>query len=266
MLKQISRKLRSRRGGSMLLAMLFMLFCVFIGGTVLTAATANGYRVAHLSDQQQYLDQRSAALLVSDQLESSDGLLQLIVADAVLTKQEMEYGDGGVLIPKPGAAPVTSHSVSMEVRSENELTAMQRLLIESAIWRYLKNTDPNITTVNVMNFPASSSGSFWTKYSSTELAGETPIGGTIQVSGSTGGTEFANYEAYYACNSDFDFTVSFGAESQMYVNAEAVSYQSSTISASEPSPEDGKIYMVTSTQYRTVIAWKDISIEKGADA
>ena len=86
----IKRKLGSKAGASMLLAMVFLMFCLFIGGSVLAAATANGSRVAHLkNDQQDYLSQRSAMLLMADMLTGEDGKeLQVVITDVVKTTKD----------------------------------------------------------------------------------------------------------------------------------------------------------------------------------
>ena len=50
-----------------------MLFCVFVGGSVLAAAIANGSRVNQaMDDEQAYLSQRSAALVIAEELRSED--------------------------------------------------------------------------------------------------------------------------------------------------------------------------------------------------
>ena len=69
-MNQIKHKLQSKRGASLLIAMVYLVFAVFIGGSVLAAASANGYRIEHLSDQQDYLDQRSAAMLLAEEMET----------------------------------------------------------------------------------------------------------------------------------------------------------------------------------------------------
>ena len=59
----------------MLIAIVFMLFCVFIGGSVLAAATVNGSRLKKsVESEQAYLSQRSAALLIAEQLYSTDAV------------------------------------------------------------------------------------------------------------------------------------------------------------------------------------------------
>ena len=50
-MNKILRKLRSKAGESMILAMVFMLFCSFVGGSVLASATANAQRVAQAAER-----------------------------------------------------------------------------------------------------------------------------------------------------------------------------------------------------------------------
>lgn len=65
------QKLNSERGASMLLALLFLFFCLAIGAIVLTAATATGGRQARIRTQQQeYLSVQSAARTLRDELQS----------------------------------------------------------------------------------------------------------------------------------------------------------------------------------------------------
>ena len=114
-MKQISRKLSSNSGASMILALVFMLFCMFVGGTVLAAASANGYRVAHLSDQQQYLDERSAAFLTAEELRltrSNVSTHMLSINDVEQTVQKVTVGNGGVVTPDPSSPPFTVHTIT----------------------------------------------------------------------------------------------------------------------------------------------------------
>ena len=81
-MSKIKQKLHSRSGASMLLAMVFMMFCTFVGGTVLAAAVANGNRVAQQTNEQQaYLNQRSALMVIADQLkQGADNGLQMTIS------------------------------------------------------------------------------------------------------------------------------------------------------------------------------------------
>lgn len=84
----IKQKLQSNRGASMIMAMVFLLFCLLIGGSVLATATANGSRIENMTqNQQEYYSQRSAMLLMSDLLLGEDGQeLQVVVTDVTVTQ------------------------------------------------------------------------------------------------------------------------------------------------------------------------------------
>ena len=72
-LNHLSQKLQSKKGATLLIVIVFMMFCVFIGGSVLAAATANASRLKRsIATEQAYLSQRSAALLIAEQLYSAD--------------------------------------------------------------------------------------------------------------------------------------------------------------------------------------------------
>ncbi|MCI2057283.1 MAG: hypothetical protein LKJ86_09090 [Oscillibacter sp.] len=65
----INRKLNSQRGVSMVIALVFFLACLMIGGAILTAATANGIKAKdRTADQQDYLAVASAARLLKHEL------------------------------------------------------------------------------------------------------------------------------------------------------------------------------------------------------
>ena len=67
---RLRQKLRSRRGASILIALVFFLLCLTVGGVVLTAATASAGRLAaQRQTQQDYLTVSSAAALVRDSVE-----------------------------------------------------------------------------------------------------------------------------------------------------------------------------------------------------
>lgn len=70
-MQSLKKKLHSAKGSSLLIVMVFFLLCLFVGGVVLTAATANGGRLAAIkADHQANYAQRSAAMVVQDALQS----------------------------------------------------------------------------------------------------------------------------------------------------------------------------------------------------
>lgn len=65
----IAQKLKSRRGASIILALMFFLVCAVIGGAVLASSVSNAGRLSHQAEEQQaYLTVSSAAKLVRDEL------------------------------------------------------------------------------------------------------------------------------------------------------------------------------------------------------
>lgn len=73
-------KLRSQAGSSILLAMMFMLIITFVGGSVLVSATSNAGRLNRMRERrQQYLSQRSAAILLKEQLSFQTGANRLTI-------------------------------------------------------------------------------------------------------------------------------------------------------------------------------------------
>ena len=134
---KIKEKLRSSKGASLIIALVFMLFCAMVGSAVLAAATANGGRVAALkSDQQDYLNQRSAATLLQDELTISEP--QLVITKTTTTTTRYTVGDGGVTTQIGNAVKETTFNFDV---SGSIQTKLDRLLFESAILRYMGQND-----------------------------------------------------------------------------------------------------------------------------
>lgn len=69
-MSKISKKLKSDTGSTIIIALLFTMICVFVGGAVLTAATVNGGRLNGRREREQaILSQRSLASVLAGQLE-----------------------------------------------------------------------------------------------------------------------------------------------------------------------------------------------------
>lgn len=70
---RLRRKLKSSTGASMLLGLLFLLFCLTVGAVVLTAASVSAGRTARNRQvQQNYLAVQSAANLLMDDMEDME--------------------------------------------------------------------------------------------------------------------------------------------------------------------------------------------------
>ena len=137
-MNQIKRKLHSKQGASLLIAMVYLIFAVFIGGSVLAAASANGYRIEHLSDQQDYLNQRSAALMLAEEMDF--GTVSNISLDArysTTTIQPVIIKPNGEIVNNGDDVEVT-YALSFKINYNGKVDALHRVMFESAILRYIR--------------------------------------------------------------------------------------------------------------------------------
>ena len=277
-MKIILRKLRSRSGASMIMAMVFMLFCAFVGGSVLASATANAYRVAHLEEQQAFLMERSAALLLSDELQlESDEQFRLSVADSVRSIQEVTVGNGGVVRPT-ATPPRTERVISFQLTTNDaDVTEMQRLMLETTVWRYLlENAAGEAYTLELVNFPDGVTRPdqfYFVRDIPTGEVTDYTIEGSMQVTGTASAVSLPAYTANFSSgreNNIYDFYVDFGELSQLKLTMNAYSGTSNPIEVKSPASEDSTSstgYVQITTQVtQTTISWDDPMIEKGVAA
>ncbi len=72
-MKRVKEKLKSRRGASILLALLFLLVCVLVAMSVLMAAASNAGKIrSNREEQQKYFTLTSALNLIVDELEAAE--------------------------------------------------------------------------------------------------------------------------------------------------------------------------------------------------
>lgn len=275
-MKKIQRKLRSKTGASMLLALVFLLFCSFVGGSVLVSATANAYRVAHLAEQQDFLNQRSAALLLGDELQLEPGQqLRLHVVDAYKTTKEVNIVNGGGVVETGNKTEerVITFQLITNVQS-SKITGLQRLMLESTVWRYLRENvagEDKKTTVVISNFPFSETtlNDFCFKYSGVTLSNGTVVNGvvkdcvvkvleannanpmpvkeTLTVTGTAEKVVLPSYTANFSSGLDeelYDFHVDFGDLSQLRLTMDAFSGTSDEITVAATATEG---YLYTDT-------------------
>ena len=77
-MSHIFRKIKSHNGSTLIIALMFMLICVFVGGSVLVAATVNSGRlVGKRQEQQDILSQRSIVTIIANQLKNESGIVDL---------------------------------------------------------------------------------------------------------------------------------------------------------------------------------------------
>lgn len=291
---KIKEKLHSSKGASLIIALVFMLFCAMIGSAVLAAATANGGRVAALkSDQQEYLDQRSAATLLSDELQIDRPKLTVKKEHVVTTTYEV--GDGGVLT-QVGSSE--SDTVKFEV-SGNVTTQLQRILFESAILRYMQTNDMDgYDKINISGFSIPGANGSENKtinnvsgfilYDSTKGTNQDPVG-TLTVDLSEGtvgtGTPVTSFSATVGCVgpipanldvnktvSPYTFNVSFGdgagsgEDAKLYLRmyAAAGSPHEFTYETQERGSSSTELVKVKTTTTTQTISWDPPEILKGA--
>ncbi len=280
----------------MILAMVFLLFCTFVGSSVLVSATANAYRVNHLSDQQNFLTERSAALLLTDELQlEDDERLQLIVIDADLLYKEVNVGNGGVVTETGNTQEVKQITFQVTTNIPKEdITAMQTLQLEMAVWRALEEKGLSGENAILKNFPhgaAATTDDFVFKPSVTETDADKKYTGTIRVtatprsrpSSATDPTSYPEtnvtipeYTASFTCGKGeqlYDFRVDFASHpnSQLKVNMDAFYGVGQEMKIESPARAGTPVgsgfttgyYQLVTTQTQTVIAWDDPLLEKG---
>lgn len=116
-MKSISKKLKSASGASMLLALLFLFFCLTVGAVVLTAASASAGRTArNRQDQQNYLAVSSAAMLLREDMEGTSytASYQEIVTVTTTVHVEEDPPEG----QEPQTWTTTSTHISYKYSSE----------------------------------------------------------------------------------------------------------------------------------------------------
>ena len=232
----IKRKLGSKAGASMLLALVFLMFCLFIGGSVLAAATANGSRVAHLkNDQQDYLSQRSAMLLMADMLTGKDGEeLQVVITDVVKTTPSATEGE----------APTTTRTMTFTCPTPitGAPNILQKALFEIIVATY--GSDEDITSVNCTALDI-------TKPTATATNLQT---GTISANVKIGSSEEVFTASYLVDPTDHSLTIDFGADTYVSLKMDG--------SIGESNEKKVTIGTVETKTTTTVIRWSQPVLEK----
>ena len=144
-MQRICDKLKSKAGTSLILALVFMLICAFVGAAVLASSTANVGRTENLfKDNQDYLSQRSAANLILDELfeEDVNGNGDLVLkcsytGTVIRTVRRIE--DKSETIIKQETSDVSQ--VVFEAGGNNATATMnqlQRVVYETAVMNYIE--------------------------------------------------------------------------------------------------------------------------------
>lgn len=236
-MRNLKSKLRQSRGASIIIAMVFMLMCVFVGGSVLTAATANASRVRHLAKTQEFLNQKSAAMILCDELRvPEDAQLKLIIRKT--GNKDLRF--------------------SPSINKDN-MTPMQKVVYEAAVQRYLvKNGLSSPNAVFDSSFHRTSLNQFWVKAPGSNWGATRTQ--PIKITGPSVDGEAVEISADFLCDEDYNFTLHFGDPSFMEVSMKAYEAQSE-VKTEVPTP-DGEGF-ITQTTTVTVVYWTDPVIVKG---
>lgn len=267
-MNSIKSKLRSQRGASIIIAMVFMLFCVFVGGAVLTAATANGGRERALTvEQQEFLNQRSLVGVLSDEMKAPGGSKNRVtIRYVVSTKQPIRMLPGGGTEPDPTRTAIKEYNVGFEVYSDDAETRskLREIVFESAVQRYIAENYTELygsheTSMTFTKF-GKDYGNFYVSLDGTDYA---PL--SVNISDPLGK---ASYQAKLICLGDdsdeaYTFEVSFAEDVTLNLHLQA------RVSTSEyESPPDvvegaDGYYEQTSVTYTTFIDWSNPEVVKG---
>ena len=249
----LRRRLVSRRGASIIIALVFFLICAFVGGTVLAAATANGGRIGtRKTAQQDFFSQRSAAQLLQEQF-TANGSNVLIVTKT--TTVVSKTATTGTVYDTP--------VVALNFSAPDGASGISRVLYQAAVRQYLAQNVSSGITLTFRNFKFGGSAE------PTSVSGFCPLSGTLAVTlKDSSGASLSQLASSYAMGADsaspYAFDVLFGdGSSQMALSLPA------TVQQTNPSPSITTDYYydyyqtTTVTASVTTISWGDPVIAKG---
>ena len=218
-MQTLSRKLHNRRGASMLIAMVFLLFCAFVGGSVLAAATANGSRIKALTtSEQDYLNQRSTAALLADELTPANHCYTRLTMHVKTTtlqrcqfKTEGNYYDP--IDPEPHIDSVEYTFEAFKLPVNVKYTAMQQALLESATQRLISERsifNTNDITLENFDYATGSPDKISSNYFLMKYGPEATVRITDPMENEVDATFRCAGEA-----GDYTFTLDFGDRTQL---------------------------------------------------
>ena len=274
------RKMRSRSGVSMMLVLVFLLFCSFVGSAVLASAVSNSRRVSESGRQQEFLSEQSAAELVADRFRLNLGeYLILTVQDSVKAVREMRKVGNGGTFEETGRETVL-REITFRVNTNITPNAMHRLLLETAVYGFLcelpqdaQNSDIRIRFENFPGDPEST-GDFLLRFNVNDP--ETEIGGTLEVAASAYQNTDVTIPSYTVGflsgrgEERYDFFLYFGDQMKITLDAgfgtqEPLVMEFPVSSDKEHYFEAAASYIrITETLTRHTVSWENPLIEKGA--
>lgn len=118
-MEALKKKFKSRRGASLLLAMLFLMVCMMVGASVMIAAAFNLNKFRGVQEEQQkYLTLSSALNLLVDELERVEYVGQY---SYTLTPVYQMDGEGNLIFDEESGSAIIDHSVHTYEQVAGEL-------------------------------------------------------------------------------------------------------------------------------------------------
>ena len=280
LMNSLRKKLGNCQGVSMIIAMVFMLICLFVGGVVLTTATVNSYRMKHKPRQQEFLDQRSAATLIADELDTgSDKPMRLLIHEYGKKYQSVTVQKDGTVVVDPDAAVKSRQSIVFEVEMPDgmEMTALQRTVFETAILNFLRQNSMKpggLVSISFKNFnyegtDIADCSTMWLQPSEAfwnDPANKDPAGGSVNLESTDNVIpKFStNFRSESRDGWKYDYVADFGAYSQLEVRMYASVGKNKNPAVEEiVEVSGGKHQKVTTNDKLTVISWTEPMIVKG---
>lgn len=128
-MQSLKEKLHSAKGSSLLIVMVYFLLCLFVGGVVLTAATANGGRLAAMkADHQANYAQRSAAMVVQDELKDKTTSL---VIEKITTTTRVTSTNGATTVSE-------TVTYALKISGQDGTSMLQNIIQQAAAKVYLE--------------------------------------------------------------------------------------------------------------------------------
>lgn len=250
----IKRKLQSKAGASMILAMVFLLFALLVGGSALAAASVNSGRLKDQKvNQQTMLDQRSAMLVLADMLGSKNGARLHITVTEVIVSETVD-----------GTSSVLDHTMKFQIRDgDPDKSALEELLYAHVVNSQLAAAGLTQDKAELKNFD------FWNCTEDTYvLPGESYRTGNLVITPNLG-PDYANTPMnarYQIADGTYDFTISFLEEIDGVmtdVSMVHLSMPTEPIDPTEVIVTEGNITTKTIT---TVFEWVEPELHKGGVA
>lgn len=256
-MKRIKTKLHDRSGASIIIALVYLLICAFVGGTVLAAATANSGHIGERANStQSYMAQRSAALIFKDELTPASGQITL-TANTVITDTVVTQSSGS-------STHTTDTKYVMSVPDGFKSEGLRRLIFDPAAKMYIDSVIGGTAVVELKNFTASD-------YSELFTSGQTC---TVRASSEGDSLENVTVECKCADGTNgtnlYDLTFVFkdsGGNSvlEIYMKCEGVKTGTKVI-VPDSKTEGGTLTTTITTTIPVEITWQEPVIRKGSAA